>query len=150
VVILRDEEWERDNAGAVRLFGYHYPTREWIPLAVNERGEMLTVGQPEIIIPTEKATIVMDAGEAKTVNNTASELLAANPDRVFALFQNIGSKDVTIGTGTPVAGQGIALIGKGASYLMTKGQKNIELGAIKGVTASGISTVIVVEGTEVP
>lgn len=81
------------------------------------------------------------------MTGASGTVLAANPNRTFALFVNRSTADIflSLGTAAAVANRGIPVPG-GGSYEMTRGQANVFSGQIMGIVAAGTYTLFVTEG----
>lgn len=85
------------------------------------------------------------------VTGTSGTVLAANPQRTYARFQNLGTVPVYLafGTAAALANSGVVLAAAGDirdTYEMTRGQANVFTGPIMGIVAAGTFTVAVTEG----
>lgn len=77
----------------------------------------------------------------------SSAMLAANPNRKYALITNDGTVAayIALGTAAAVLNEGIRLAANGGSYEMSRGAANVYSGAIQGI-ASVNAKVLTFEG----
>ncbi len=99
-------------------------------------------------MPRSSKLLNVGAGAAPTtttVTNSSTEILAANSDRKWCLVTNIGGRDVYVAIGqTAILNRGALLKKQGGSFLMDRDFMSFE--TLNGITASGSSAVIVLEG----
>lgn len=83
-----------------------------------------------------------------TIAATTTAALAANTDRLYALFENDSDEAIYLKVGVAaVMNQGIRLNAYGGSYEMSGALGNLNTGAVNGICTSGSKVLLVVEGT---
>jgi len=81
------------------------------------------------------------------IGNATTVALAANANRLYALFVNDGTEAIYLHLGAAaVMNRGIRLNASGGSYEMNRELGNLYIGAINGICASGGMTLLVTEG----
>ena len=80
-----------------------------------------------------------------TIGSSSTDVLAAAPTRVYALFQNDSDETVYLYLGaTAAANKGIRLSASGGSYEITT--TNLYTGVVKAICASGSKNLLVAQG----
>jgi len=80
------------------------------------------------------------------MGTTSGTVLAANPNRRYALFQNDSDTAMYITFGTPaVVSKGIRLNATGGSYEMTREKGNLYTGVVFGICGSASKAVLITE-----
>jgi len=81
------------------------------------------------------------------IANATTVALAANANRLYALFVNDGTEPIYLKIGVAaVMNQGIRLNAAGGSYEISRRSGNMNVGAFNGICASGGMTLLVTEG----
>ncbi len=84
---------------------------------------------------------------APTAGVASGAMLAANTDRLYALFVNDSDATVYLALGTAaVLNTGIRLNASGGSYEMSKKLGNLYTGVVNGISSAASKTVLVTEG----
>lgn len=81
------------------------------------------------------------------IGATTTVALAANSDRLYALFVNDSDEAMYLELGdSAVQGEGIRINPAGGAYEMSKKQGNLYVGAVNAICASGSKNLLVTEG----
>ena len=82
------------------------------------------------------------------VGTASIAVMAANPDRKYALLQNDGTVDIYIklGTAAAVLNTGVRVLANGGTYEMTRGAASVWNGAVQGISTIAAMRMLVTEG----
>lgn len=82
-----------------------------------------------------------------TAGTVSAQMLAANPDRKYALFVNDSDTVVYLAiAGAASENSGIRLTAAGGEYEMHRGKGNVNAGSITAITSADSKLVLVTEG----
>lgn len=81
------------------------------------------------------------------VTATTQEALAANANRIYAMFINDSDAVIYLKiAAAAILNQGIRLNANGGSYEMSKKAGNLHMGAVNAITAVATKTLLILEG----
>lgn len=84
---------------------------------------------------------------APSIGSSTTPALAANSNRLYALFINDSDETIYLKFGaSAVSNEGVRLNASGGSYEMSKKLGNLYTGAVNGICASGSKVLLVTEG----
>ena len=99
-------------------------------------------------VEKERGIYTTPAHTQPSIGATTTAALAANANRLYALFINDSNETIYLKLGAAaVLNQGIRLNASGGSYEISKLLGNLYTGAVNGICTSGSKVLLVTEGT---